>query len=81
MYYHFLTFLINFNIDIDMMHFMKDLYGSAILFFYFFKWPFFLGYPLLYNNGLNQNYILNGLWIVCIFLIFKDFYNIFRKKN
>jgi len=60
---------------------MKDLYGSAILFFYFFKWPFFLGYPILYSNGLNQNYILDGLWVLCIFLIFKDFYTIFKKKS
>jgi len=58
---------------------MKELYGSAILFFYFFKWPFFLGYPLLYSNGLNQNYILSGLWFFCVFLIAKDFYGIFKK--
>jgi len=60
---------------------MKELYGSAILFFYFFKWPFFVGYPFLYNHGLNQNYILNGLWFFCIFLILKDFYTIFKNKT
>jgi len=52
----------------------KELYGSAILFFYFFKWPFFLGFPYLYNLGLDENIILNVLWFLTIFLILKDFY-------
>ena len=51
---------------------MKDLYGSAILFFYFLKWPIALGLPLLYWQGLNNNWILNLLWLLCIGLIVKD---------
>ena len=31
---------------------LKELYGVGILFFYFFKWPYFLGFPYLYMNGL-----------------------------
>jgi hypothetical protein len=53
---------------------LKELYGSGILFFYFFKWPFFIGFPYLYLNGLNTNFILNGLWFYVVFLILKDFY-------
>lgn len=60
--------------------FMKDLYGSAILFFYFFKWPYFLGFPWLYTHGLNNNFILNGLWFFTILLIIKDFITLFSKK-
>jgi len=60
---------------------MKELYGSAILFFYFFKWPFFIGFPFLYNHGLSQNYILNGLWFYCVLLILKDFYTLFKNRT
>jgi len=58
---------------------MKELYGVGILFFYFLKWPFVLGLPILYNNGLESNYILNALWIYCIFLIVKDFWMLIKK--
>jgi len=58
----------------------KELYGVGILFFYFFKWPYFLGFPFLYNNGLNQNFILDGLWFFAIFLILKDFYMMYKRK-
>jgi hypothetical protein len=58
---------------------MKDLYGSGILFFYFFKWPYVFGFPYLYYvKGMQDNYILNALWFYCLFLIFKDFYTIYR---
>ncbi len=60
---------------------MKDLFGSAILFFYFLKWPYFIGFPYLYLNGLNQNFILDGLWFVCIGLIIKDFIDMYKRKN
>ena len=60
---------------------MKEIYGSGILFFYFFKWPYAIGYPFLYANGLNDNYILDILWVYCIFLILKDFYVFYIKKE
>lgn len=60
---------------------LKDLYGSAILFFYFLKWPYLVGYPFLYLNGLNQNYILNALWFVCAILIIKDIYTMIKNKK
>lgn len=56
---------------------MKELYGVGILFFYFFKWPFIFGLPTLYNIGLEENIILNILWLYCLFLIFKDFYTFY----
>jgi len=59
----------------------KELYGVGILFFYFFKWPFFIGFPYLYINGLNQNFILNGLWFYVLFLILKDFWSIYKKRK
>ena len=60
---------------------LKELYGVAILFFYFFKWPYFLGFPYLYSNGLNNNFILDGLWFLSIALILKDFYSVFKRLN
>jgi len=59
---------------------MKDLYGSAILFFYFFKWPYFLGFPGLYNHGLDNNIILNILWFWSVLLILKDAVTFFKQK-
>ena len=60
---------------------MKDLYGSGILFFYFFKWPYFLGFPWLYTHGLENNFILNGLWFYTIFLIIKDIVVMLKKQK
>jgi hypothetical protein len=61
---------------------MKDLYGSGILFFYFFKWPYVIGFPYLYfAKGMQQNYILNALWLYCLFLILKDFYTFYKKAK
>jgi len=60
---------------------LKDLYGSGILFFYFFKWPYALGYPWLYFHGLDNNFILDGLWFYTIFLIIKDFVTLLRKRK
>jgi len=60
---------------------MKELYGSGVLFFYFFKWPYVIGFPYLYQHGLNNNYILNLLWFYCIFLIMKDFYMFYKKRE
>ena len=58
---------------------LKELYGSLILFYYFFKWPFFLGFPYLYLNGLDENIILNILWFITALLIVKDLYNLKRE--
>ncbi|MDD3443755.1 hypothetical protein [Sulfurimonas denitrificans] len=64
-----------------MKRILKELYGSGILFFYFFKWPFFIVFPYLYNNGLNNNYILNILWFFMAGLILKDFYMLFKDRG
>ncbi len=60
---------------------MKDLYGSGILFFYFLKWPITAGVPLLYWQGLNNNWFLNVLWLICLALIIKDIIALFKPKN
>lgn len=62
-----------------MKRILKELYGAGILFFYFFKWPYFLFFPYLYNIGLQGNIILNLLWFYTLVLILKDLYRIFRK--
>ena len=59
---------------------MKDLYGSAILFFYFFKWPYVFGFIWLYNHGLDNNIILNILWFWSVLLILKDAVTFFKQK-
>ncbi|MBW6488737.1 hypothetical protein [Sulfurimonas sp.] len=60
---------------------LRELYGSGILFFYFFKWPYFLIFPYLYNNGLDNNYLLNILWFFTAGLIFKDFYHMYKNSG
>ncbi|MEN8147735.1 MAG: hypothetical protein ABFR02_08975 [Campylobacterota bacterium] len=61
---------------------MKEIYGSAIMFFYFLKWPIFLGLPILhFAYGLNANYFLIAFWFLCLGLIIKDFWTMFRNKS
>jgi len=60
---------------------LKDLYGSAILFFYFLKWPYLVGFAFLYFNGLNQNYLLDGLWLICLALVVKDIYLMIKNRQ
>lgn len=60
---------------------MKELYGVGILFFYFLKWPIAIFYPYMLMHGLHHNYIIDVLWIYCIFLIVKDLYIYLFKKN
>lgn len=64
-----------------MKRILKELYGTGILFFYFLKWPYFIGYPLLYNYGLNNNFILDILWFLCGALIAKDLYMQLKKEQ
>jgi len=61
--------------------FMKEIYGAGIMFFYFLKWPILVGLPWLYSNGLKENYILDALWLYCVFLVFKDIYMLYKKKK
>lgn len=60
---------------------MKEIYGVGVLFFYFLKWPIAIAYPYMLTHGLHQNYIIDIVWIYCIFLILKDFYVIRSKKD
>jgi len=64
-----------------MKRLLKELYGAGILFFYFFKWPYFIGFIWLYKHGLDNNPILNILWFYVVFLILKDFYTLYKKKR
>jgi len=64
------------------MKFFKEIYGVGILFFYFLKWPFVLGFGYLYFFGnLKDNYILNILWIYCFVLIIKDLIYFLKYGN
>jgi len=58
---------------------MKEIYGVGIMFFYFLKWPILIGLPWMYSNGLQDNIILNILWIYCLFLVFKDIFMLYKK--
>jgi len=60
---------------------MKELYGSGILLFYFLKWPYVIGFPFLYYHGMQENYPLIALWFYCLFLIFKDFYTLYKRAK
>jgi len=61
---------------------LRELYGSAILFFYFLKWPILLGYPLLlFFFHLNENYIIDALWLFSLILAIKDFVIIYKKRD
>lgn len=59
---------------------LRHLYGAGVLFFYFFKWPLFLGLPLMYwQLGLQRNPVLDILWVICMVLILKDAVSLIKK--
>ena len=60
----------------------RELYGSLILFFYFTKWPIVIGYPLfIFKLDLDENYIIDIVWLVSLILIFKDIYIRVKRRK
>jgi len=64
-----------------MKRILKELYRRGISFLYFLKWPYFITYPLVYDYGLNNNFILHILWFICGALIAKDLYIRYQKEQ
>ena len=60
---------------------MKELYGSGILLFYFFKWPYLIAYSYMSMHGLQRNIVLDAIWIYCVILVLKDIYMLIKNKN
>ncbi len=59
---------------------MNKLYGTMIIFFYFIKYPLVIGLPIFYLYfEIQNNWILNILWLVSVTLISKDWF--FSHKN
>lgn len=53
---------------------IHKIYGTLIFFFYFVKYPITIFLPIGYFIfDYPNNYIMNGLWIICVLLIIKDF--------
>ena len=65
------------------MKLFKEFYGAGILFFYYFKYPIIIGWPLLrFGLDYKDNIILDILWIYCIILMIKDLvYKFVLKKS
>jgi hypothetical protein len=61
----------------------KELYGAGILFFYYFKYPILIGWPILrFYLQYNDNIYLDILWIYCLVLMLKDIiYKFILKKD
>ena len=59
---------------------MKEMYGVGILIAYFIKWPIFRGLPFLVYKGLEPNYVLGFIWIVCLVLVLKDLVTFIKSK-
>ncbi len=59
---------------------MKEMYGVGILIAYFIKWPIFLGLPFLVYRGLELNYVLGFIWMVCLLLVLKDLVTFIKAK-
>ena len=65
-----------------MKHLFKEIYGAGIIFFYYLKWPVFIGWPILYYGlEYKQNSIMSILWVYCFALIIKDFIMRFVLKK
>jgi hypothetical protein len=66
----------------EWMHELRHLYGAGILFFYYAKWPIFLGLPgMYYGLDYPHNVVLDILWVWSLVLILKDFYVLFILKK
>ncbi len=53
---------------------LRHIYGNGIVFFYYLKWPFVLGYPaLIYGADYPRHWSMDAIWIYCVALIVKDF--------
>jgi hypothetical protein len=61
----------------------REIYGAGILFFYYFKWPMFIGYPVLIEYLSYPRYwVMDILWIYSVILIVKDaIYKFVLKKS
>jgi len=52
---------------------LRQIYGAGIVFFYYLKWPFVLGYPaLLYGADYPRHWSMDLIWVYCVALILKD---------
>ncbi len=52
----------------------REIYGSGVLFFYYFKWIMILGYPFLITTANYPRWwVMDALWIYCVALAIKDF--------
>ncbi len=63
---------------------LREIYGAGILFFFYFKWPVLLGYPLLVATmEYQRHWSMDLLWVYCLILVLKDmvFKYILRKKH
>jgi hypothetical protein len=61
---------------------LKHIYGTGVVFFYYLKWPFVLGYPaLLYGADYPRHWSMDALWLYCVALIIKDFVYLFVLKK
>ena len=66
-----------------MKKFLRELYGTGIIFFYYVKWFIFIGLPILYYGlDYKQNTIMDLLWVYSFALITKDFITrvVLKKK-
>jgi hypothetical protein len=62
---------------------LRQIYGAGVVFFYYLKWPFVLGYPaLLYGADYPRHWSMDAIWLYCVVLIIKDFlYMVALKKR
>ena len=65
------------------MGIFRELYGAAILFFYYLKPFVIIGYPVLITQlGYSRSTPADILWLVCVALLIKDIiYKFVLKKS
>ena len=62
---------------------MNKLYGSLIMFFFFFKYPIIIYILICFYLEIDTGYILNTLGLICTLLVIKDLVYFYtnRKKE
>ncbi len=65
-----------------MKKFFNEFRGVWILFFYYIKIPIAIGLPCLYIfTDYKNNYILDTVWLYCIYLLVEDIVNLIKNRG
>ena len=64
-----------------MKQILQKLYDIRMQLLNYLKWLYFIAYPMLYNYGLDNYFILDALWFIAGAFIAKDLYIQYKEEK